>query len=103
MSTSEPRTFRAVLLRDDGQRPRSVRLPTEVDVPPSRIRIPAEFAGASAFEVYELADDRGWPAEATYQLGATIPRSTADIPDGERSEWDVDDFESDEESDEPLG
>lgn len=99
VSTSEPWTFRAVLLRDDGQPPRSVTLPTEVDVPPSRIRIPAQFEGASAFDVYELADDRGWPAEATYQLVATIPRSTADIPHGDRTEWEVDDLGSDE----PLG
>ncbi|MGO4534050.1 hypothetical protein [Leifsonia sp. 2MCAF36] len=80
MSTSGSRTFRAVLLRENGQPPHALTLPTEVDVPPSRIRIPADFAGASAFEVFELADDRGWPDEATYQLVATIPRSTADLP-----------------------
>lgn len=59
-------------------------LPTEVDVPPNRIRVPSEFAGASAFEVYELVDDRGWPEEATFQLSSTVPRSTDDLPDRER-------------------
>lgn len=80
-----------MLLRHDGGAPRTLVLPTEVDVPPSRIRVPAEFAGASAFEVFELADDRAWPLEATYQLGSTIPRSTDDLPDGGEPAWD-DDF-----------
>ena len=100
MSNSRARTFRAVLLREDGRPPRAVTLPTEVNVPPSRVRIPAEYVGASAFEVYELADDRGWPAEATYRLVATIPRSTADLPSPDNVDWDnvdgeIDDFDGD--------
>jgi len=100
VSNSGSRTFRAVLLRGDGEPPYALRLPAEVDVPPSRVRVPAEFEGASAFEVFELADDRGWPVEATYQLVATIPRSTADLPVDESITWHVDDLDSD---DEPRG
>lgn len=82
-----------MLLRDDGEGPRALTLPTDVEVPPNRIRIPSEFAGASAFDVYELVDDRAWPDEATYQLTSTVPRSLDDLPDHER------DLDSD---DEPL-
>jgi hypothetical protein len=92
---SESRTFRAVLLRDDEDTPRVLTLPRDVDVPPSRIRVPSEFAGASAFDVYELADDRGWPEEATFQLQSTVPRSTDDLP--ARSRDDARDFDSDDE------
>ncbi|MGH1551105.1 hypothetical protein ACRAWB_18785 [Leifsonia poae] len=99
MPESTPATFRAMLLRD-GKPPRVLTLPSRLDVPPNRVRIPAEFAGASAFDVFELADDRAWPAEATYQLVATIPRSTEDVPPETRAEWDVTDLDSDEE---PLG
>ncbi|MDR6970935.1 hypothetical protein [Leifsonia shinshuensis] len=91
MSDFQARTFRAVLLRDDGQVPRVLTLPTEVDVPPNRIRVPADFAGASAFEVFELADERRWPEEATYRLVSTIPRSTEDVSDPRGSSWDLDD------------
>jgi hypothetical protein len=77
-------TFRAVLLRDDEATPRALTLPSDVDVPPSRIRVPSDFAGASAFDVYELVDDRGWPGEATYRLTSTVPRSIDDLPDHER-------------------
>lgn|GEM_PF-619165 len=96
---STPDSFRAMLLRD-GKPPRGLTLPSRLDVPPNRIRIPAEFAGASAFDVFELADDRAWPAEATYQLVATIPRSTEDLPPATRADWDLTDLDSDEE---PLG
>ena len=95
MSNPGGRTFRAVLLRHDGGSPRTLLVPAGVDVPPSRIRVPAEFVGASAFEVFELADDRGWPLEATYQLGSTIPRSTEDLPDGSEPAWDGEDDEDD--------
>ncbi|WP_431218253.1 hypothetical protein [Leifsonia xyli] len=92
------------MLLSDGRPPRLLRLPSEMDVPPNRIRVPADFVGASAFEVFELADDRGWPAEATYQLVATIPRSTEDLPARGGAEnslrWEIDDLDSD---DEPLG
>lgn len=93
------KTFRAMLLRD-GKPPRALTLPSRLDVPPNRVRIPAEFEGASAFDVFELADDRGWPMEATYQLVATVPRSTEDVPPATRADWDVTDLDSDEE---PLG
>jgi hypothetical protein len=99
VSNSRARTFRAVLVRDDGRPPRAVTLPTEVNVPPSRVRIPAEYVGASAFEVFELDDDGGWPAEATYRLVGTIPRSTADLPSRENVDWEVDDFDGDESRD----
>jgi hypothetical protein len=95
VSDSAARTFRAILVRDDGGPPRAVTLPTEVNVPPSRVRIPAEYVGASAFEVFELADDRSWPTEATYRLVATIPRSTADLPARDNVDWEVDDFDGD--------
>ena len=84
MSASDQPTFRAVLFRDDEATPRELTLPSDVDVPPSRIRIPSEFAGASAFDVFELVDDRGWPGEAAYRLTSTVPRSTDDLPEHER-------------------
>ncbi|WP_285116308.1 hypothetical protein [Leifsonia sp. fls2-241-R2A-40a] len=71
-------------------------LPTDVDVPPSRIRVPSEFAGASAFDVFELVDDRGWPEEATFQLTSTVPRSTDDLP-SDRDRHEADDLDSDDE------
>lgn len=84
MSASDQPIFRAVLYRDDEATPRELALPSDVDVPPSRIRIPSEFAGASAFDVFELIDDRDWPGQATYRLTSTVPRSTDDLPEHER-------------------
>jgi hypothetical protein len=84
VSASDQPTFRAVLFRDDEATPRELTLPSDVDVPPSRIRIPSEFAGASAFDVFELVDDRAWPDEATYRLTSTVPRSTDDLSEHER-------------------
>jgi hypothetical protein len=84
VSASDQPTFRAVLYRDDEATPRELTLPSGVDVPPSRLRIPSDFAGASAFDVFELVDDRGWPGEATYRLSSTVPRSTDDLPEHER-------------------
>jgi hypothetical protein len=83
-------------LRDDGRLPRTLTLPTEVDVPPNRIRVPADFAGASAFEVFELVDDRAWPEEATYRLTSTIPRSTEDLPEHEVPEFGTEDRNRDD-------
>ena len=97
MPYSESRTFRAVLLRDDEDAPQVLTLPRDVDVPPSRIRVPSDFAGASAFDVFELADDRGWPEEATFQFLSTVPRSTEDLPSHERGRDDARDRDSDDE------
>ena len=94
MSDFAPKLFRAVLLRGDTEPPRVIALPTEADAPPNRIRVPSDFAGASAFEVYELADDRAWPEEATYRMTSSIPRSTDDFPSLGRSESDFDSGES---------
>lgn len=80
-------TFRAVLLRHDGDAPHTLTLPSEVDRPPSRIRVPSDTSGVPTFEVYELVDDRGWPTEATFRLVATVPRSTDDVPPHERSRY----------------
>lgn len=85
--------FRAVLLRDPATPPQTLSLPSEVDVPPSRLRVPCEFEGASAFEVFELADDRSWPEEAVFQLVATVPRSTDELQPGERSDWEIGGFD----------
>ena len=95
VSNSEAWTFTAVLLRDDGAPPRALTLPSEVDIPPNRIRVPADFEGASAFDVFELSDDRGWPAEATYRLVATVPRSTDDLPPARSETWGADDLDPD--------
>lgn len=84
MPASELPVFRAVLYRDDEAIPRELTLPSDVAVPPSRIRIPSEFAGASAFDVFELVDESGWPGEARYRLISTVPRSTDDLPEHER-------------------
>ena len=97
MSISGPHAFRAVLLRANGELVRTLTLPSDVDVPPSRIRVPSEFAGASAFDVFELVDDRAWPDEATFQLVSTVPRSTDDLPDHERDLEQSGDLDSDDE------
>lgn len=77
-------SFRAILLRHDGDPPLTLTLPSEVDRPPSRIRVPSDIGGVPTFEVYELVDDRGWPSEATFRLISTVPRSTDDLPSDER-------------------
>ena len=97
MSISGPHAFRAVLVRDNGEPARTLTLPSDVDVPPSRIRVPSDFVGASAFDVYELVDDRSWPEEATFQLVSTVPRSTDDLPEHERDVQQSGDLDSDDE------
>lgn len=97
MPASELPVFRAVLYRDDEATPRELTLPSDVAVPPSRIRIPSEFAGASAFDVFELVDDSAWPGEATYRLTSTVPRSTDDLPEHQRGNGDRGDDLSDPE------
>jgi hypothetical protein len=97
VSISRPHAFRAVLLGDDGVPANTLTLPSDVDVPPNRIRVPSDFAGASAFDVYELVDDRSWPDEATFQLVSTVPRSTDDLPEHERDLLQSGDLDSDDE------
>ncbi len=84
MSSSDLPAYRAVLLRDDEPTPRVLTLPSDIDVPPNRVRVPSEFVGASSFDVYELVDDRAWPEEATYQLTSSVPRGIDDLPEHER-------------------
>ncbi|MFJ8896585.1 hypothetical protein ACIRCZ_18525 [Leifsonia sp. NPDC102414] len=72
------RMFRAVLLHDDAVRDHAVLVPTAGSTAPIVLRIPALYAGAAAYDVYELDDDDGWPDQAIYDHTGLIPRTTTD-------------------------
>ncbi|MFP3380252.1 hypothetical protein SB767_28440, partial [Bacillus sp. SIMBA_069] len=70
----------AVLLHaNDTSRDTVVLLENHAPAPPTRLRLPGEFAGAAVFDVYELADDDEWPEQAVYWHVEIIPRTTADL------------------------
>lgn len=72
--------FIAVLLHDENpDRDRAIHMPHAADEPPMRLRLPTEFEGAAAFDVYELADASQWPEQAVFRHVATVPRTTSDI------------------------
>ncbi|MFJ3395300.1 hypothetical protein [Leifsonia aquatica] len=78
--TARP-VFRAVLLHDEDARDRAVLLPAAADRPPALLRVPTVYAGAAAFDVYELVDDTDWPEQALFRHAGTIPRTTTDQND----------------------
>jgi hypothetical protein len=71
----EQKTFVAVLLHDEGwERDRALDLPLgDVSTPPVRVRVPTTFAGAAAWDVYELIAAQVWPAQAVYRHIALEP------------------------------
>lgn len=71
--------LRAVLLHaDEPDRDTVLVLQQCSPFPPTRVLVPGDFAGAAAFDVYELADGDGWPEEAVYWHTRVVPRTTAD-------------------------
>ena len=66
--TGEP-TFVAVLRHDpERARDRVLELPVlNQGSPPTRVRVPTTFAGAAAWDVYELIGSAGWPARVEYR------------------------------------
>ncbi|MGO4298716.1 hypothetical protein [Leifsonia sp. RAF41] len=70
--------FRAVLLHADRDRDRVLDLPSRRSVPPQRVRLPIDFDGVGAFEVYQLVDECQWPTEAVYEFEETVPLTTED-------------------------
>lgn len=61
--TARP-VFRAVLRHDEDARDRAVLLPAAADRPSATLRVPAVYADAAAFDVYEFVDDTDWPTQA---------------------------------------
>jgi hypothetical protein len=49
--------------------------------PPGEIRVATLFAGALAYDVYELADDEEFSSMPAYPYRSTIPLTTADLAD----------------------
>ena len=71
--------FRVVLLHaDEPARDTVLILENPAPTAPTRVRVPRSFAGAAAFDVYELSDDHDWPNEAIYWHSAIVPRTTTD-------------------------
>jgi hypothetical protein len=71
--------FRAILLHaDEPSRDTVLLVENHQPFAPTRIRVPGEFAGAAAYDVYELGDDQDWPDEAVYWLAEIVPRTTAE-------------------------
>ncbi|MFJ3395364.1 hypothetical protein [Leifsonia aquatica] len=75
------RVFRAVLLHDEDARDYSLLVELLDDAAPERLRIPTVYAGAAAFDVYELVDDSDWPEQALFRHTGMIPRTTTDQDD----------------------
>ena len=72
--------FIAVLVHDeDPDRDYAIEVPSSRNVPPNRLRVPTSFAGAAAFDVYELRDTADWPAEAVFYHVGLVPRTTPDL------------------------
>ncbi|MFK3672346.1 hypothetical protein ACI2IX_19440 [Leifsonia aquatica] len=78
--TAQP-VFRAVLRHDEDARDRAVLLPTAGARPPVTLRVPTVYAGAAAFDVYELVDDTDWPEQALFRHAGLVPRTTTDQAD----------------------
>jgi hypothetical protein len=76
------RTIKAALLYEDGVTLDSVVVvPLIGGCPPGEIRIATTFAGALAYDVYELADDEEYAAMPAYPYRSTIPVTTQDLDD----------------------
>lgn len=66
--------FVAVLLHDRKQdQDRVVELPRLEQVPPSEVRMPTNFEGAAAWDVYKLVGTQEWPDQAVYQHVSVDP------------------------------
>lgn len=73
------RTIKAALLYEDGRTLDSiVVVPLIGGCPPGEIRVATTFAGALAYDVYEL-DDEEFSAMPAYPYRATVPVTTADL------------------------
>lgn len=74
------RTIRAALLYEDRRTLDSVVVvPLIGGCPPGQIRVTTTFAGALAYDVYELDDDEQYSAMPAYPYLATIPVTTEDL------------------------
>lgn len=82
-----PVVFLAVLLHDDPTRDYVIEVPSFGSDPPNRLRLPTSFAGAAAFDVYELVDPSEWPNEAVFRHVELVPRTTPDLPGYGKSGW----------------
>jgi len=74
------RTIKAALLYEDGRTLDSVVVvPLIGGCPPGEIRVATTFAGALAYDVYELADDEQYSSMPAYPYRSTIPLTTRDL------------------------
>lgn len=74
------RTIKAALLYEDGRTLDSVVVvPLIGGCPPGEIRVATLFAGALAYDVYELADEEEYSAMPAYPYRSTIPVTTDDL------------------------
>ncbi|AGW41925.1 glycogen branching protein [Leifsonia xyli subsp. cynodontis DSM 46306] len=74
------RTIKAALLYEDGQTLDSVVVvPLIGGCPPGEIRVATTFAGALAYDVYELDDNQEFSSMPAYPYRSTIPLTTADL------------------------
>ncbi|MFF9563922.1 hypothetical protein ACF1AJ_11280 [Leifsonia sp. NPDC014704] len=73
-------TFVVVLLHEDRGRDRALQLPPPGSgTPPVRVRVATTFAGAAAWDVYELVDGGEWPEQAVYHHVAIEPSLAAHL------------------------
>ncbi len=76
------RTIKAALLYEDGRTLDSVVVvPLIGGCPPGEIRVATLFAGALAYDVYELADEEEYAGAPAYPYRSTIPVTTDDLDD----------------------
>lgn len=76
------RTIKAALLYEDRVTLDSVVVvPLIGGCPPGEIRVATTFAGALAYDVYELADDEEYATMPAYPYRSTIPVTTQDLDD----------------------
>lgn len=71
--------FLAVLLREHDDTERCAVAAITGPRPPQRLRIPAVFAEAMVYDLFDLVDPAGWPARAAYRYVSTIPCTTTDL------------------------
>ena len=76
------RTIKAALLYEDRRTLDSVVVvPLIGGCPPGEIRVATLFAGALAYDVYELDDDEQFSSMPAYPYRSTIPLTTEDLAD----------------------
>lgn len=74
------RTIKAALLYEDGQTLDSVVVvPLIGGCPPGQIRVTTTFAGALAYDVYQLEDETDFSLMPAYPYVGTIPLTTEDL------------------------